>query len=68
VTCNKDRLLDLFDRLAVIKQHDFITDPTDDKDEEKVKTILSNIEKEIDKWEKMQIDKWEQMKIENYSS
>ena len=46
------KLLDLIDRLNIIKEYDYITYPNEDN--EKVKVILLNIENEIEKWEKMQ--------------
>ena len=53
---DKKKLLDLIDRLNVIQEYDYITYPNEDN--EKVKVILSIIENEIEKWEKMQNDNY----------
>jgi hypothetical protein len=53
---DKDKLVDLIDRLSIIKEYDYIAYPVEDS--QKVKNILTNIENEIEKWEKMQNDNY----------
>lgn len=53
---DKNKLIDLVDRLNTIKEYDYIT--YNDDDNKKVEIILSNIENEIEKWEKMQNDNY----------
>jgi hypothetical protein len=49
---NKDKLIDLIDRLNNIIEYDYITYPPDDN--KKTEEILSNIETQVEFWEQLQ--------------